>query len=114
MWRYLCWMRCRTFEVCPASKTMRRGSDTRDAFVRVVWRPSAVGNSENFWDLPKKEVLDVLGYRFHRDGKGVNHRIRTAKSLHIKWKRMGPPLLTERINSGRLWTGLSMMETFQS
>ena len=30
-----------------------------------------VGSRGKTWDLPFSEVFDVLGYRFHRDGRGV-------------------------------------------
>ena len=36
-----------------------------------------VGSRENTWDTPFREVVDVLGYRYHRDGKGFRGAERT-------------------------------------
>ena len=34
-------------------------------------RTLSVGSRDQVWDLPFCEAFDVLGYRFHRDAKGV-------------------------------------------
>ena len=33
-----------------------------------------VGSRGNTWDLPFREVFEILGYRYHRDGKGIPRR----------------------------------------
>ena len=41
-------------------------------------RSSRVGVRDRAWDLPFCEVFDVLGYRFHRDGKGCQGAARSV------------------------------------
>ena len=44
-------------------------------------------SKEKVWDLPFCEVFDVLGYRFHRDGKGFQGAERsTFKALRSWWR----------------------------
>ena len=49
-------------------------------------RTLSVGDRDKIWDLPFGEVFDVLGYRFHRDGKGFRGTERTmCKALRSWW-----------------------------
>ena len=41
-------------------------------------RTSRVGGRDKVWDLTFCEVFDVLGYRFHRDGKGFQGAERSS------------------------------------
>ena len=61
--------------------------------------------------MESQHLTSYLCERKNTGESGVNCRIRTAHSLHIKWKKMGLLFLTEKLltNFGRLRTGLSMM-----
>ena len=46
-----------------------------------------MGSRDKVWNLPFCEVFDVLGYRFHRDGKGFQGAERTmCKALRSWWR----------------------------
>ena len=46
-----------------------------------------VGGRDKMWDLPSCEVFDVLGYLFHRDGKGFQGAERSmCKALRSWWR----------------------------
>ena len=50
-------------------------------------RTLSVGSRDKVWDLPFCEVFDVLGYRFHRDGKGFQGAERSmCKALRSWWR----------------------------
>ena len=43
------------------------------------------GNRGLAWDFPVKDVFEVLGYRFHRDGKGFQGADRTLCDGLASW-----------------------------
>ena len=46
-----------------------------------------MGRRDEVWDLPFCEVFDVLGYRFHRDVRGVQGvERRICKALKSWWR----------------------------
>ena len=46
-----------------------------------------VGSTGKTWDLPSREVFEVLGYRYHRDGKGFQGAERTmCKGVGCLWR----------------------------
>ena len=49
-----------------------------------------VGNRGQAWDLLFREVFDVLGYRLHRDGKGV----KGLRKRHAKEWTVGGEMVT--------------------
>ena len=54
-------------------------------------RTLCVGDRGKLWDLAFCEVFDVLGYRFHRDGKGFQGAERRGPEKLVA-RRIHPPL----------------------
>ena len=48
-------------------------------------RTLRVGGRDKIWDLAFCEVFDVLGYRFHRDGKGFQGVERSMFKVLRSW-----------------------------
>ena len=46
-----------------------------------------VGSGRKAWDLPFREVFEVLGYRYHRDGTGSQGAERTMCKGLVSWWR---------------------------
>ena len=44
-----------------------------------------VGSGRKAWDLPFREVFEVLGYRYHRNGKGSQGAERTMCNGLVSW-----------------------------
>ena len=100
MWADNYWLFCENKErlVCLVSDVIEEllDLDTEPKPESLCWTSThkqedmatlKVGDRGKTWDLPFRQVFVVLGYRFHRDGKGFQGAERTMRKGMDSWWR---------------------------
>ena len=104
MWADNYWLFCDNTErvVCMANDIIQELLDLDMEPKPESLATLKVGKEGLMWDLPHNEVFEVLGSRYHRDGKGFQGEWRTfCKGMASWWRdryvyrRMSVPMKTK-------------------